>query len=328
MCDHGSGGSSQNIPTVDCSIALEKLQQEITSKFQPKKGATVLLSDVYQALGLDGRALRVADCGSFLEFHVAGTEKKLHRANFCKDRLCPMCNWRRSLKIFRQVSQIMDSLEREKYRFLFLTLTVKNCPADTLPDTVQMLFDGWRYLSHKNKVFRSTVCGSFRSLEVTRNHETGEFHPHFHVILAVRSDYFYGRNYMTQVQWSELWRSACDLAYDPIVHVQTVKGELREDGSADLGKAVAEVAKYAVKSSDYLAREPDERLESVAAFLSALSGRKLVSLTGCFREAGRLLVLDDMEDGDLVHVDDDTLREDVAYMVVRYGWRNGVYVRL
>lgn len=332
MLAHGSGGLSvsgfsvgdgvASITDKENNIILDKLQDEVDTKFGPKKADSILLSDVYSEMSLISRACRVADCGTFLEYHVTETEKKLHAANFCRDRLCPMCNWRRSLKIFGQMSRIMDYLEKDGYRFLFLTLTVKNCSSGDLPATVKMLFDGWRYLYHKNKVFRTVVCGTYRGLEVTRNRDTGEFHPHFHVILAVRPDYFH-KAYITQAQWSELWRSACDLAYNPIVHIETVKA-----GVGGLGGAVAEMAKYAVKSADYLTGSMDEKLAYVSAFLSALTNRKLVSLTGCFRKAGKLLALDDMENGDLIHVDDDSLRDDVACMVVRYGWRNGLYVRL
>jgi len=69
-------------------------------------------------------------------------------------------------------------------------------------------------------------------------------------------------------------------------------------------------------------------LSYVSAFLNALTSRRLISFTGCFNKVRKLLNLDDAETGDLVHVDDDTLREDVATMIVRYGWRNGVYVRI
>lgn len=335
MLAHGSGGSSvsgcvasasdgsSSITNTHGITTLDRLQDEIDTKFTPKKADTFLLSDVYGKLSLDGRAARVSDCGTFLEYLVNDTEKKLHAANFCRDRLCPMCNWRRSLKIFGQMSKIMDFLQQEGYRFLFLTLTVKNCPAEKLPETVNALFAGWRYLYHKNKIFRSLICGTYRGLEVTRNSNTGEFHPHLHCILAVRPDYFKGGNYITQAQWSKLWQSACALDYDPIVHIQTVKA-----GARGLGGAVAEVAKYAVKSSDYLSGSMDDKLAYVSAFLSALTRRKLVSLTGCFRKAGKLLNLDDMEAGDLIHIDDDSIREDLQYMIVRYGWRNGIYVRL
>lgn len=298
-----------------------KLQDEVDTKFVPKKKDALLLADVYDRLGLDGRMARVAECGSFLEYHVTDSSKTLHSANFCKDRLCPMCNWRRSLKIFGQVSQVMDELERQQYRFLFLTLTVRNCSPVDLPATVQVLYDGWRQLYHKNKLFRRSIEGTFRSLEVTRNSKDGSYHPHIHVILAVCPDYF-RCGYIPQSEWSYMWRSCCSLDYNPIVDIRTIK-----PNDKGLAGAVAEVAKYAVKSSDFLRGSPDDMARTVWDFLIALSGRRLCSFTGCFAKVRKHLALDDIESGDLIHVDGSDLRDDVAYMIVRYRWAAGFYER-
>lgn len=315
------GVSTVLVGAPDYTILRKELQLEVAGRFQPKKVDTMVLSEVYSDMGLWPRSRRVADCGTYLEYHVTETEKRLHLANFCKDRLCPLCNWRRSLKIFGQVSRIMDALEKDKYRFLFLTLTVRNCSASELQRTVDMLFSGWRYMYNKSPVFRRSVCGSFRNLEITRNLKTEEFHPHFHVVLAVRPSYF-TRGYLTQAQWAELWRDSCDLDYNPIVDICAIVPE----GNKGISGAVAEVSKYAVKPVDFLRGIPEERAAYVSAFLSALSRRRLCSFTGCFSQMRKQLDLDDVESGDLVHVDGDDLRADVAYMVVRYAWRAGVYV--
>lgn len=312
--------STGEVGTPDYSISLSGLQQEVSGRFQPKKADSMLLSDVYFTLGLTPRAQRVSDCGTYLEYHVSEEKKRLHFANFCKDRLCPLCNWRRSLKIFGQVSQVMNRLEQDKFKFLFLTLTVRNCSASDLPETVDKLFLGWRYMYNKSSVFRRSVAGSFRSLEVTRNSETGEFHPHFHVILAVRPSYF-KKGYLTQAQWADLWRDSCDLSYNPVVDIRTVS-----EGIRGVSGAVAEVSKYAVKPVDFLRGSLDEQVSFVSAFLSALTRRRLCSFTGCFAQARKQIGLDDVETGDLVRVDGDDLRDDVAFMVVRYSWRAGVYV--
>lgn len=316
----GRGG----LPTASTNynMILDSLQGEVDQRFQPKKCASEKLSSVYRSMNLLGRASRVRDCGSFLEFHVTESEKKLHLSNFCKDRLCPMCNWRRSLKIFSQVSRVMDFLESQGFNFLFLTLTVKNCSSDDLPCTCQMLFDGWRNLYHEKSVFQKSVFGTFRSLEVTRNKKTGEFHPHLHVVLAVKPDYF-KHGYISQTQWAELWRSCCSLEYTPIVDIRRIK-----DDSKGISGAVAEVAKYAVKSSDFLDGTFSECTSYVSSFISALSGRRLCSFTGVFSKVRKQLSLDDVENGDLIHVDSDLLRPDVAYMIVRYSWKAGVYVRV
>ena len=298
---------------------MHALQDEVTSKFTPKKEQGEVLSKVYSMLDLEKRSERVSECGSFLEFRVSAVDAKLQHANFCKDRLCPMCNWRRSLKIFSQVSKVMDSMAG--YEFIFLTLTVKNCAAADLPKTVDVLLSGWRYLYHKNKEFRSVIHGTFRSLEVTRNKKDGTYHPHLHCILAVKPSYF-KKGYITQKRWSELWANACDLDYNPVVYVQKVK-----DTGKGITGAVIEATKYSVKGSDLLDKyDLKKSAEAVRAFLSALSGRRLCGWTGVFSELRKQLALDDVEDGDLVHTSDDTLREDVAYMVVQYHWRAGAYI--
>lgn len=305
--------------TSDCTMGLESLQDEVENKFQPKKLASLQLSQVYAELGLYQRSARVAECGSWLEYYVEPDKAVLHKANFCKDRLCPMCNWRRSLKIFGQVSRVMDVLEKQNYSFLFLTLTVKNCHAFELPDTVQALFDGWRNL-YRDKVFKKAVAGSFRSLEVTLNQRTGLYHPHFHVVLAVTESYWH-RGYISQAAWADLWRSCCKLDYVPVVDIRKIKSDSR-----GLSGAVAEVAKYAVKSADYLRGDFLAQMGFVETFLRALSARRLAGFTGCFASVRKQLCLDDVEDGDLVVVDGEQLRDDVACAVVRYSWRSGFYV--
>lgn len=295
-----------------CTTSFEKLQEEVDSKFKDKHKQSVALSDIYRKLDLSRRADRVEQCGTFLEFHVFPNDVKLQYANFCKDRLCPMCNWRRSMKIFSQVSKVMDHMQG--YQFLFLTLTVKNCSAADLPKTVQVLFDGWRYLYNKNKEFKSVIHGTFRSLEITRNKKNGTFHPHLHCILAVKPSYF-KKGYISQKRWSELWCNACDLDYNPIVHITKIK-----DTGKGISGAVVEVSKYSAKGIDYI-----KSVEATQALLGGISGRRLCGWTGIFAKIRKQLELDDVEDGDLVHTDDDAVREDLKYLIVRCHWKAGIY---
>lgn len=308
---------------IDSSKVLEDLQEQLVKKIVPKRGRSSVLSDTYLKFGYEKRAFRVAECGSFLEFHVYNDSWKLAKSNFCKDRLCPMCNWRRSFKIFSQVSQVMNYLEPKGYRYLFLTLTLRNEPAERFPDMIQSLYDGWRRLYHENKVFKKVIKGALRFLEVTINHKDHTFHAHLHVVLAVSVGYFSGRDYISQALWTEMWASACNLDYTPIVHIERFKAK---SGSSGLGSAVAEAAKYAMKDSDYLVDSDTWRSVYVETLLRGLSGRRLFGKTGCFGKAWRDLKLGDPEVGELT--EDDQFREDIDYMIVRYGWRNGVYVRI
>ena len=229
-----------------------------------------------------------------------------------------MCNWRRSLKLYSQVSQVMDILESEGYCFLFLTLTLRNCPWDELPAAIDDFLSGWRFMYHKAPIFRRAVCGTSRALEITVNHGARTYHPHLHVVLAVKPSYFKSKDYISQAQWTQLWRSCCDISYDPIVNIKRIK---------ETSQGFKEISKYAVKGSDFLVGSPELMQRHVSNFLAGLSGRRLVGSTGVFKRVQRELCLDDPETGDLVITDGQQLRDDVYCMMVRYGWCSGVYVR-
>lgn len=322
-----SSANSQN----DNIIAFDHLQAEVDRTFTQKKLDSLVISDAYQKLSKNNtfshfakKSQRVSECGTFLEWAIRGSDHKLINANFCKDRLCPMCNWRRSLKIYGQTSAIMDVLQGMGFDYLFLTLTVKSCLAEDLSATIDELFKGWRYLYNKNKRFREICEGCFRSLEITRNKQTGLYHPHLHSIIAVKKDYW-SNHYIKASEWSALWKKACKLEYDPVIYVEKVKPRY---GDLDTGikHAVLEVSKYAVKSSDIITRASPEQIEIVRDFSVALSNRRLCEYYGIFRKVKQDLHLDDPEDGNLVNTDNIQLRPDLADLIIRCHWKNGLYV--
>lgn len=309
----------------------EKLNKELEKKFTPKRKSAELLAQSYVRLGYDAKAERVGECGTELEFRKSEDSSdnwRLSNANFCRDRLCPMCSWRRSYKIFAQVSQVMDVIA-DKYAFIFLTLTVPNCEPDRLIETLDNIQAGWRRLvSYKR--FKSAVRGSFKALEITRNSDVGTYHPHLHNILAVDKNYFSGSDYIKRDEWLQMWQKAMQ---DPTITQVDVrkcrpKEEIKDgtDAVKALGAAVAEVAKYSVKSSDYLIPgEYDLTDEIVFTLGAALHSRRLTAFGGVFDEVHKKLMLDDCENGDLINVDGSTMRSDVAVMIRKYGWSCGAY---
>ena len=110
----------------------------------------------------------------------------------------------------------------------------------------------------------------------------------------------------------------------PIVDIRRFKAS-----KAGEGKEIAEVAKYAAKVTDYVIRDDtgsidEKRTDRAVAILdSALANRRLIAFGGHFRRLHKLLNLDDTEDGDLVHVSPEDLREDISQMIVRYRWHIG-----
>lgn len=341
----------------------ENLAKEIEIKFTSKRLASEVLSQSYERIGYENKAQRVSDCGTWLEFRrplgdvsappsakpvaaeAVGTSEgwKLHNANFCRDRLCPMCSWRRTYKVYAQISRIMDVIQND-YVFLFLTLTVPNCSADELSQTIDDLQKGW-YKFINYKCVKNAVKGYFKVLEITRNTDRtspsyNTYHPHFHNILAVKKSYFKSKDYILHSEWLEMWQKAMQ---DPTITQVDIrrcknKQDIREGEQAvkALGSAVAEVAKYSVKSADFLGRFnkdgflvspfPDDEIDNTVITLgSALHHRRLVALGGIFDEVSKKLHLDDCEEGDLIHIDGSEIRPDVAYMIRKYNWSCGAY---
>jgi len=306
---------------------LEVLQDTKNGKdtnWRGKKINTLNLSDSYKRIGYDKKAIRVGECGDFLEFRLATDDTlKLTRANFCKVRLCPMCSWRRSLKIFGQVSKIMDYIEENhNYKYIFLTLTVKNCYGENLKDTLDHMTKAFNKMNQR-KAFKQAIKGYFRSLEITYNKKEDTYHPHFHMILAVNKNYFTDdRIYISQKKWTNLWKSSLKVDYTPIVDIR----RLRENK----GKEVAEVAKYTVKSDDFLIKDEKENIKEnitdkvVKTLDNALHRKRLIAFGFIFKDIHKKLNLDDTEDGDLTNTDNEDLREDLTDIILRYQWNIGI----
>ena len=333
----------------------EKLDNEIRKKFTPLRRDAERVSEAFYRLKKSARGFRVGDCGTLLGFARADDGFKLHTANFCRDRLCPMCNERRSLKIFAQASRIMDYLEDNgKYRYIFLTLTVKNCQSEGLSNAVGKIYAAWTALTRKrNKAWWNAVLGSMRTLEITRNPIDGTWHPHLHCILALSTVYFKRASglYITQEAFSLMWGKALGVDYKPIVDVRIVKqnnrgGILNElagkDNKVSRVDDVKGAARYATKALDFLGPAPEVDYDgqvlnedkvytdiqiddNVRTLAKALAGRRLVGWTGVFREARRALALDDAEAGDTDM--NDSMRDDIAEQLIIYRWRAGIYVK-
>ena len=311
----------------------ELLDDEFREKWIDKKHDSGRLADVYEELGLFSQSERVRDCGSILQFLWSGVEGErptLTHANFCRDRLCPLCNWRRTMKIFGQVSQVMQEIGCS-FRFIFCTLTVRNCSGGELPLLVDRMQKAWnRMMTYKD--IKAAFRGWFRALEIVRHPDYRpdiEYHPHFHIIFAVNPSYFTDTKiYVSTQKMVRLWGKAMQIDYDPVCDLRVVRPKQAEKYAdpAEIaeGAAVAEVAKYAVKSADYLRGRFDKVAAAVSVFLASLSNRRLCSYGGVFKETRQKLGLDDETDGDLIHTDNQNdLRSDLRYMILEYRWRVG-----
>ncbi|MDP4567433.1 protein rep [Bacillus safensis] len=325
------------------SILQDKTATGKKRDWKGKKMRSSLMSSHYE--GLEKRigapyygkkAEKISNCAECLTFkrEKETGRLKLYQAYFCKVRLCPMCAWRRSLKIAYHNKLIVEEANRQyKPAWIFLTLTVKNVEGDQLRQTITDMMQGYRKLFQYKKVKTGTL-GFFRALEITKNHKENTYHPHFHVLIPVKRNYF-GKSYIKQAEWTSFWKKAMKLDYTPIVHVQRVKGKKGIDAEAiekevreaiEEQKAILEISKYPVKDTDVIRGNEvtEENLDTVYYLDDALSARRLIGYGGILKEIHKELNLTDAEDGDLVRIeeDDDEVANETFEVMAR--WHVGI----
>lgn len=303
-------------------------------KWEEKKRANEKLYKLYAAGNekYDGdlipeKSLEVVrKCGNQLTFALDREgNKSLILANFCRDKLCGMCNWRKSLKMFTQISKLTEKmLEENKVEFLFLTLTIRNVKAQDLSDTITQLLRAYKYCVQPSQTFapakrlKQSLLGSMRAMEITYNSDADTYHPHIHAILAVKPSYF-SRGYMSKDEMIDMWKRAIKVDYRPSIDIRRI------DNNA---KAIAETAKYPIKMHDVLyLPDMDQAIDAIYTLRTATYKRHMIGFYGIFKDYRKKLQMDDVENGDLIHVEEDANRLNaVAKIVFWWDMKLGTYI--
>lgn len=313
------------------TLPVEELLQDERFAWRWRKMKTGRLGELYKLAGLDEYARRALSCATWLEYGADNKgEKRLQAANFCQLRLCPLCLARRAKKSAFRLSRVLDMVEQQYgAKYIFLTLTMRNVSGPELGDALGQLTKAWDRLCKQRPVKRA-LRGAFRAIEITRGDgkrkDDKGYHPHIHVIGAVDPGYFWRSSdlYITHDDWVRRWRKALKVDYDPVVHIQATKARGARVASRS---AAAEASKYVIKDEEYIDPDltDDQAVEILMDYTNALYGRRLTSMSGWLKEAAHVLDFpDDLEDGDLVYLEDETIREDVAELIEIYNWNFGV----
>ena len=214
---------------------------------------------------------RIKDCGNIISINQQG---KIINANFCKNRYCPVCQWRKSRKAFAKSYKVQKEMEKNyKFKYLFLTLTLKNTP--DLSKGIDDILKSFKNLQDTAR-YRNVVKGFIRTLEITYNKESKEWHPHLHVILAVDEDYFTNSElYTSREIWAEIWKKSAKIEYYPQCDIRKIDEKEREN-------AIAEISKYMVKPIDLDISAETEKIYT--SLLESTFGRRLTSTGGAYRK--------------------------------------------
>ena len=267
------------------------------------------VANYYEIGGLDKYSTRVSFCSQLLDFRLVPAKElgelklKLSSAQFCRVRHCPVCQWRRSLmwkaKAYQALPKVVE--DYPKYRWLFLTLTLKNCKLTELRKTLDKMNAAFKRLTER-KAWPGV--GWIKSVEVTRGRDGQSAHPHIHCLMMVKPSFF-KKHYVSQKKWVELWRNCLRVDYQPILDVQAIKPQQSPT------TLLSEILKYQTKESDLVAN-PHWFLE----YVKQMHKTRAVSVGGVLRGYFSQL---EREPEDLIGKDDENDDLDEGHLY--FGWK-------
>ena len=294
----------QEIQVKDYESRVSKhFKRNYAQKWEEKKIQTKKIAGLMMSIGERARAGRMLECGEIVKMEVCqncGTSHLVY-SNLCRDRFCPICKWRLSMKRFATMLNIVESLRRgyPESTWQFVTLTVQNCRPDELSAVMDEMSRAWNCVV-SGREFKRYIAGFARSTEITYNAEKGTVHPHFHVLLM----------------YNELMEPTFPLAYKWITAVrryaaiqaqdtQTIAWEAVSEDEREIGwqvdqnpedqraiEAILETFKYATKDKD-LEEMP---LGTFREVVKALANRRLVSFGGKVKEYAAILEAGNLND--------------------------------
>lgn len=226
------------------------------------------MAKLYRAAGDEKTSASIYYCANQIDL---GTKKdgshKITRITSCRQRFCPNCAYRRSIKIYAKIAKVVNELKKDA-NIIFITLTIKNVNSQEISKGIDSLNSGYQELIRKLKKYE--VKGYIKTIEVTYNSETKTYHPHIHILMDIK-------NYIPQKSLVKLWQNSAKLDYLPVCDIRKVQ-------NLELQNAVAETAKYMTKFSIFKSKLPDkEKIEILQSLSNALHSRKLLSSSGTLK---------------------------------------------
>lgn len=194
-------------------------------------------------------ANKLSQCSNYLKFrnYYEVEQVKLVEMYSCQQHwLCPFCASARATKMVQRYHErlefILNTKGKKRYEVAFITLTVKN--SKNLKEVWQHMISSFKtYQMRRKDWIRGKgsfnefckIDGCVYTYEITYNKDTGEFHPHIHIIAVIDS-------YIEFTALSDEW---FDITGDSfVVDVRKVRKE-----NGNYNKSFCELFKYALKFS-------------------------------------------------------------------------------
>ena len=288
--------SDPRINRIACGAEKTNSQSPSLSELSPRdlpwdvhRAESDQIASNYKGSEFERYAERIDDCSQLLAFGLVPNidegayQLKLRTARFCRVRTCMVCAWRRSLmykaRAYKALPQVIADFPTARY--LFVTLTLKNCAVEDLKGSILHLNKSFGRMA-RLKHFPAT--GYLKTVEVTRS-KRGDAHPHLHILMMVKPSYF-GVNYVSKKEWCAWWKRAAKVDYTPIIDVKAIKAQ-----KSPLG-LLAEIVKYQTKPNDLIFADREWFLE----YTRQIGSTKAFALGGVFKDYFKELEKEDTQD--------------------------------
>lgn len=247
------------------ALLIQKAPAEALENFKKRARAKYLTRAVVSKLvDVSGSPLHQGywnswHCSSILYFQGGQLKSK-----YCKQRWCVVCSRVRTAQVIKQYLPVF----REWKDKVFVTLTVPNCSAAALKDTIADIastFDRIRKRfdnAHRRDKSLPVVRG-LRKLEVTYNADDDSYHPHYHLILDSRriAD-------MLRIEW--------------LYHYHNATWDAQNVKAAD-DNSCLELCKYFTKLLSSHSKERVIHVDALDTIFQAVSGKRTMQAYGGLR---------------------------------------------
>ena len=179
-------------------------------------------------------------------------------SKYCNNRHCYSCNRIRTGKLMNNYMPFIDYIKEDMY---LVTLTIKNVEKQKLKSSIREMYKNFTLIKDQMRKQGNILTG-LRKLEVTHNHKTNEFHPHFHILVS---------GYMEAIELYRQW-----FEYNPGI---SFKGQDIEEANINSGK---ELFKYFTKFWSKTNKESEKIIDYQAqdTIYNAIKGTRIFQTFG------------------------------------------------
>lgn len=247
------------------------------------------------------RSAYIMACGTFIKIKNINGKCKITSGNFCRDKLCALCQKARAVKRYAQMLNVLNDLRKDKVIYSennviigMVTLTQKNVKLDKLYNEITKLSTGIKRLTQRKK-WKESIIGWAKSLEITYNKEDRTFHPHYHFLIVWDTS-----KSLHSIDIQNLWKSSLKVDYFPQCEITQAYGE-----NANITNIINECLKYNIKvaKKEQGAIYDDLSLSEFKTFLKIMKGKRLVSYGGIIQDYRNKLQYTDEETDKGINID-------------------------